>query len=284
MYSFLKLFADIPQLWLFFYSICMLLNRPYKSINKYHLMGAIVIINLFSAFFHLKGTPVMMASAYLIKNILFILSVMAICRTDIIMSLALAVIVGFIPAPLMAFPPLIASKIPYLISDNDLYAMFYGIFYNIGLIIFILIFKKLLVINLQQKLIRFIYKARFIFAFLFISTTAFYFQSALRSNNAEELLVADFSVARNIAIFLLITLVLVHVVGRIVKKAMAAQYEKINKQQEAIYKYYEQGMYLKHDYANILLSLKSTLDSENFEDIAFELEQLSAYTEAHLNP
>ena len=255
-----------------------------KSINKYHLMGAIVIINLFSAFFHLKGTPVMMASAYLIKNILFILSVMAICRTDIIMSLALAVIVGFIPAPLMAFPPLIASKIPYLISDNDLYAMFYGIFYNIGLIIFILIFKKLLVINLQQKLIRFIYKARFIFAFLFISTTAFYFQSALRSNNAEELLVADFSVARNIAIFLLITLVLVHVVGRIVKKAMAAQYEKINKQQEAIYKYYEQGMYLKHDYANILLSLKSTLDSENFEDIAFELEQLSAYTEAHLNP
>lgn len=284
MYSFLRFFADIPQAWLNFYIVSMLLNKPYKSINKYHLMGAIVITNLFSALFHLKGTPVMIANAYLIKTILVIMCTMLVCRTDVIMALALIVFVGNIPAPLLVFPPLIASKIPYLISDNDLYAMVYGIFVIIGLIIFILIFKKLLVVNLQQKLIRFIYKARFIFAFLSISTMAFYFQSMLRSNGGEDLLVSDFNFVRNIAIFLLITLVFVHVVGRILKKAMAAQYEKINKQQEAIYKYYEQGMYLKHDYANILLSLKSTLDSENFEDIAFELEQLSAYTEAHLNP
>ncbi len=277
MYNFIEFFFDIIQLGLLFTTANMLAGKSLKEINLKVLIGFILINDIYWAFFDMNGTPLMMANTYLIKNILFIVAISQVCKTGILLSSSLGIIVGLLPAPLMALPEIIANQFPYIRSDKDLYTMVYGIFVDIGLILVIIIFKKLLTMNIQKKIIRLIYMTRYILTAFLLFTTFTTMKSFLNASNFRDITLYDFALTLWTSILLVTILLFITIKGRKAKKTIAMQYRKINEQQERIYKYYEDGSHLKHDYNNILLTLKSAVDSEHLDDISRQLEEIEKY-------
>ncbi len=115
------------------------------------MIGFVLLNDVYWTFFDMNGTPLMMASTYVVKNILLVVSISQICNIGILLSSSLTIIVGLLPSPLLNIPEIIANKIPYIKSEKDLYTMTYGFFIVMGLIITILIFKKLLNVKIQKK-------------------------------------------------------------------------------------------------------------------------------------
>ncbi len=88
----------------------------------------------------------------------------------------------------------------------------------------------------------------------------------------------DYVITSTTSLILIAILVFINMRGRRAKQIISNQYKKINEQQESIFNYYENGMHLKHDYTNVLLTQKRTVDSDELDEVAVQLEKINAYT------
>lgn len=273
MYNLIEFFFDIIHLGFFIATANMLAGKSWKHIDMKVLLGFILVNDIYWAFFDLNGSALMIATTYVIKNVLIVITISQVCKLDVLWSASLALIVALLPSPLLLFPQMIMERFPYILKHKDLQTLTYGIFVTIGLMLTIVIFKRLLTPRIQKKIVKGIYKMRFILSGILLLISISVFQSLL---TVSDITIIDIVINTLTSFILMGILAFVHINGKREKNIIEGQYNQIKEQQEKVYEYYENGMLVKHDYANILLSLKYAVDSENLKEVSEQLDKIEA--------
>ncbi len=169
------------------------------------------------------------------------------------------------------------------VFNNDYQNVVYQIFPAISDIItyslFWSFYVKILSMKMKYALKNAIYKCRFILVIINVLLPLieiiFFLLDFIEKEGILKYEIFE------IQIFLIVLFVIIFYLSRknqSIKKELMSAYEKSKRQYEKVCQSYDDFLYFRHDYINIMLSLKSAIDQEEIPQILNTIDELKQYT------